>query len=163
MSRAPTIFGFPLWRGLKRRVGKKHLPKDRDFRRRVLVQWRNARIGDLYSDCSGLNRRLAAVEPIYRVVNRRGGEVLIDLEFAAEDGSSCSFFHCGVGPPLTYEEAERYRSELVEQERTKGDPQGFARRYSPEVMTIHPDGTFTVDWDALARLEARHAPCERSR
>jgi hypothetical protein len=160
MSRAPTVFGVPLWRGVRWRIGKKYLPKDRDFRRRVLVQWRDARLGDLYSDCSGLNRRLAAVEPEYRIVNRRGGKVLMDLEFTAEDGSSCSFYHCGVGPPLTYEQAERFRSELVEEERAKGDPEGFAQQYSPEVMTIHPDGTFTIDRDALARLEARHAPPE---
>lgn len=83
--------------------------------------------------------------------------MLVDLEFATQDGSSCSFFHCGVEPPLNYEQAERYRSDLVEKERAKGDPDGFALRYSPEVMTIHPDGTFTIDQEMLVQLQAcRH-------
>lgn len=32
----------------------------------------------------------------------------------------------GVEPPITYDEAERYRADLVRRERAKGDPDGFA-------------------------------------
>jgi hypothetical protein len=148
---APKVFGFPVWVGLKKRIGKKLLRKDRDFRRRLLKEMAGLAVGDLVQDCSGLNRRIACVTPVYQSVGR--GKVLIDLDFEMTDGSSCSFYHCGVGLPLSYEEAERYRAELVASEQTRGDPDGLARRYSMQVMLIHPDGTFTVDQRALAELE----------
>jgi hypothetical protein len=157
MSRGPLIFGYPAWTGLKQRVGKTHLSRDFGFRHCVLVVWRDGKVGDLYRDCSGLNRRLAAVVPEYAPVGKGKGQVLWDLELLAEDGSTCSFKHCGVEPPLSYEQAERYRASLVRRELARGDPDGLAIRWSPEVMTIHPDGTFTIDFAALDERQRRDA------
>jgi len=151
VSRGPLIFGVPAWTGLTKRVGKKRLTRKRDFRRRILVDWREAKIGDLYSDCSGLNHRLAAVDPAYRSVGRGNGKVLMDLDFIAEDGSACSFFHCGVDLPISYEEAERWRNWLVRKYQAQGNHQR-AREWSPEVTTIHPDGTFSRDRAAYRKV-----------
>lgn len=81
--------------------------------------------------------------------------MLADLDIEATDGSGCSFYHCGVDLPLSHVDAERYRAELEATEAARGDPHGFARRDAPGVMTIYSDGTFTTDYEALARLEAQ--------
>jgi hypothetical protein len=106
---APKVFGFPLWTGLKKRIAKKHLRRERDFRRRLLEDMAGLKIGGLYQNCSGLNHRVKQVTPVYRRVGK--GRVLVDLDFEATDGSCCSFFHRGVMLPLSYEEAERYHAE----------------------------------------------------
>ena len=163
MSRAPLVFGFPAWIGLTKRVGKTHLTRERDFRHRILVDWRDGKIGDLYSDCSGFNHRLAAVDPAYRRVGRGKGEVLMDLDFIAKDGSSCSFFHCGVDLPISFEEAERWRQWLVRKALAEGDHQR-ARIWSPEVTTVHPDGTFSIDSTAYLRVRDEDTgPCRPGR
>jgi hypothetical protein len=142
MRRAPTIFGQPLWIGLKRRVGQRHARRVWGPWRSLLAEWGKTQAGDLYCDCSGLNRRLATAEPDYRRVGRKG-KVLFDLDLTATDSSTCSFRFCGVEPPLTFEQAEQFRRQLVDKEQRRGDADGFARRYSPDVMNIHEDGTFS--------------------
>ena len=134
----PRPFGYPAWVGVKRRRAKKVLnARGRELLARfhAASQWR---VGDLVRTCDGLNSRVRAVTPDYREYRR--GRVLVDLDIVT-DRNRCSFYHCGVGAPLTYAAAVAYRDALVQRSRALGDPWGFAQRYA--AMTIHPDGTYT--------------------
>ena len=52
---------------------------------------------------------------------------------------------------LEYEEAERWRNWLVRKYQAQGNHQR-AREWSPEVTTIHPDGTFSRDRAAYRKV-----------
>jgi len=155
MSRGPLIFGVPAWIGVRKRLGKKRLKQYFGSQYRTLMLLREMKVGDLYNDCSGLNRRLALAVPAYETRGHKKGKVLFEFDLEAEDGSWCSFKHCGVEPPISYEAALRDRDRFVKQYSTEGkDIQ--ARRWSSEVTTIHADGTFSIDAVAEDRLH-RHA------
>ena len=178
MSAAPVVFGHPAWIQLNKRIAKKWMTRwwesDRDlyhggdknpvarraYRVRVLSGVLSEfRVGDLIKNCSGLNARITAIEPLYLPVGagkgkaRRKGQVLIEM-FIRTPGRTCYLFHCDVGPPVTQEQAEDLRERILGLELERGDPHGYGRWYSPEALTIHSDGTYTLDQDALHALEA---------
>ena len=134
----PVLFGFPLYVGLKRRVAKKHINMfgDRRTWKRFLAL-DGFKIGDLVSTCDGLNSRVVRVKPWYIRVGL--GKVLCDLDVDT-DRNWCSVYHCGVGPPITFEAAVQYRDNIMRRY-PLGHEYGFHERYSK--MTINPDGTYT--------------------
>lgn len=149
MSHTPTCFGYPLWIGLPKRIGKKHLRRGNMFRER-LKELADVRIGDLVCGCVGLNSRLLKVEPVYVGVGR--GKVLYDFDIECTPGQGhCSVFHCGVERPVSYEEAVRCRDETLAYAERTGKEHWFAK-YRRDVMTILPDGSFELDLDLLKTL-----------
>ena len=103
----PTVFGFPLWRNLKRRVAKKYLRRYRmEFVLDPAYWMLRAKIGvgDFVNDCTSFNGRILKLRPKYwRVGN---GQVLGNVEFSTEN-TGCSWIGCGVEPKLSREEIER--------------------------------------------------------
>jgi hypothetical protein len=133
----PKPFGFSAWSGIKRRIAKKIIDqRGREMFKRFQV-FSTYKIGDLVRTCDGLNSRVIGVEPVYVSAGRRG-KVLVDLDITT-DKNSCSMYHCGVGTPISYEEAVAYRDSII---RSYGsnDEWGFAERYSK--MVINEDGTY---------------------
>jgi len=142
-------FGFPAWIGVKKRIAKKIINScGRDMFRRF-QEFDKYKIGDLVCTCDGLNSRVVEIEPEY--VFTRRGKVLIDLDIRT-DKNSCSMYHCGVMPPISYKEALAYRDGIIKQW-ADNDVWGFALRYSN--ITIHEDGTYTSGetWEATTRDE----------
>lgn len=153
-------FDWPVVSGMTKRIAKKNI--SRYFRRRAkaagfrsatkYLAWRLKGIerldtGDLVQDCTGLNGRIKETYPTYIEVGK--GLILIDVDLTMEDGRGCSMYHCGVTTPKTYEEAEAYRDSVVAEGPSCWN---FDLRYSKEAMTIHPDGTFTQNYDKLNKL-----------
>jgi hypothetical protein len=178
MSAAPVVFGFSAWIKLNKRTAKKRMTREweidrysfyggdknpvarRAYRVRVLSgMLSNFRVGDLIKNCTGLNARITAIEPLYIPVGagkgkaRRKGQVLTETLIKTPVGT-CFLFHCDVGPPVTQGQAEELRERVLKLETERGDPCGYGRWCSHEVLTIHSDGTYTVDQDALDALEA---------
>lgn len=139
--RAPKVMGVPLWKGsIKKRVAKKYVKLalgERNMRQR-LQEMKNYKVGDLISECSGLNSRIKEIDPQYW--HLRAGVFLHDIDFLT-DKTSCSFYHCGVGPPKTAQECRDYIKELIAECEKNGDEWGFVPRYSK--IVVNDDGTHT--------------------
>lgn len=145
----PCPFGFSMWSGVRRRLAKKIIDSyGRELFRRF-TELDGFKLGDLVSTCDGLNSRVVEVEPDY--VFTRRGKVLVDLHIRT-DKNSCSLYHCGVRPPISYKEAVTYRDEIVKAW-AGNDVWGFALRYAD--LIIHEDGTYTggETWNATTRDE----------
>lgn len=132
-------FGIPAWLHCKRRVAKKYINRrKRDLWKRFKEFHDYNR--DLISDCSGLNTKPDFIEPNYKCIGKKG-YVLFDLDFEGPQ-NSCSFYHCGVGLPKTYEECVGYVKQTIERWKDNKGGWDFADRYSK--LILHVDGTF--DW-----------------
>lgn len=136
----PAPFGYPAFRGIKRRVAKKILARRGRSLYARYCEFHNYPRDGIVRTCSGLNERLKSVEPSYTRVGRRG-QVLFDIEFVTARGASCGLYSCGIELPITREQCQQYVENLVGFCREHGDSWGFAERYSK--MTLHDDGTFT--------------------
>lgn len=108
--KVPTLFGFPIWRGkVKRRIVKKYLR--RFHRQHTLSDEYRKRFdgygtGSYVNDCSGLNGKITEMTPCYYSVGRRGGEILVDVDFMTTN-TGCSLASCGVEPALDREVIEK--------------------------------------------------------
>lgn len=150
---APKAFGYPLWYGkIKKRIAKKKINKYRKqfymgklytpFMR--LCGFSNYGPGSLINDCSGLNIEIKTVDPEYRFTKK--GAWLSDFDIQGTPHGSCSFFHCGVDHPITQEQAEKVRQEMVKV--WTGSEWKFSENYSEDNMKILPDGTYRrKDWN----------------
>lgn len=157
-----AAFDWPVVYGLTKRIAKKNISryfgrraKQRDMTALQYLAWRfngieHLGIGDLVQDCSGLNGRIKEINPLYMETGK--GLLLIDVDLTMDNGRGCSMFHCGITTPKSYEEAEAYRESII-----AAGPSvwNFDLRYSKEVMTIHPDGTFTQDYEKMDELVAQ--------
>jgi hypothetical protein len=123
---APTLGGVPLWINLRNEVGEARLARQfgPDFLLRAPRE-----VGDLYSDCTLGNKRLAEVQVEYRGVGR--GRMAGWIYLISEHGGSCGLPACYVGPPESPESIEAWRRQIVEHFNAIGDADQ-ARRYSPE-------------------------------
>jgi len=141
---APKLFGFPLWRRLKRRIAKKYLRRyDREwfFHLAADRHLATAGIGSLVQACAGLNERITWMSPQYIRVGH--GEVLFDIDFSSPT-NGFSLRHCGVDKPLTYDECIKYCEEAVQRAVDEGDPYGFAKSYKiGDGIIVNNDGTYT--------------------
>lgn len=103
-----TLFGVPLWFGkVKSKVAKKHLGQGVRWFWKNRPEFRAMTIGGVINDCSGLNRTIAAIDPFYVPVGRRGGRVLFDIDFTSTEGAGCSLISCGVEPARSQEQIEK--------------------------------------------------------
>lgn len=134
----PKPFGIPAWSGVKRRIAKKVI---NSLGRGMLQRYQDfhgKKIGDLISTCSSLNERVIEIESVYNYTRR--GMILIDIIFYCEH-SICSMYNCGVGLPITYEEAVEKREQIIKGWKDN-DVWGFAERYSNYIL--HKDGRFQI-------------------
>ncbi len=130
---------IPIWSKTSRRLAKKII-KIFGRGRNMMEKFKKLegfKIGDLVKTCDGLNSHVVEIEPLYFFTKR--GKVLVDLRIIT-DRNSCSLYYCGVGPPISYNEAVEYRNKIVKAY-SNNDEWGFAERYSN--MIIHEDGTYT--------------------
>ncbi len=151
----PVLFGCPLYKNMKRRVANKYIKElhwAMSLRSAGWEEWTeevgHIRVGDLYSDCFGYNRRATYIEPNYAGMGN--GQILIDIDIGNEVGGSCSLFHCHPGPPKSREEVEQYRQSIIN--RPDARNWNWDITYSPEVMTVNPDGTVTINHELEKRL-----------
>jgi hypothetical protein len=129
---APTILGFPIWKGhVKRRVLNKYMNR---FRNKWMLgpygqEMSKLGVGDFINDCTGFNRRIAKLYPEYYVVGTRrmryhepvretgaragNGFILIDVDITTEQGGGCSLCSCGVQPKLSVAEIESKTLEFI--------------------------------------------------
>jgi hypothetical protein len=158
MKQISVVMGCPLWLGkVKARVAKKHLIGV--FRNRAyLTEMSQIKPGDLISDCSSFNVRVASVEPRYYTPSARwvGGtlrtlrfRVLVDIDITNDKGGICSLAHCGVELPRSREDIIRDWEERIPWYIANGDTWDFAKRY--EFTTVLPDGQAIVDYEAMYR------------
>lgn len=114
MSKIPTMFGFPLWRGkIKRRLAKKHLRSVRSawmLSRSAQAAFARLGLGDFINDCTGLNGRIISMTPLY--AGCHGGSVLADVDLQTSN-TGCSLQSCGIEPKLPREEVERRKLEFA--------------------------------------------------
>jgi len=142
-----TLFGFPLYIGMKRRVAKKYFNRywmsrsDKQQYSAYLKQFEHTKIGDSVNTCSGLNGKITGMTPEYILVG--GGQLLLDIVLCTTVGN-CSFTHCGIEPPKTKAEMEAAIKEYLQHPQAK--LWGWDIRYSPEVTTIHDDGTVVINY-----------------
>lgn len=153
-----SLFGFPMSIGLKSRIAKKYFNRiwmsrcekenKREFHKH-LEYFTSIKVGDSVNTCTGLNGKIIQLYPLYFSVP--GGELLADVDMMTSVGG-CSFCHCGIAPPLTKAEMEA----RIQEYRTCSiaDRWNWDIRYSPEVTTIHEDGSVTIDWEREKQLLA---------
>ena len=136
----PKPFGYPLFKGMKRRVAKKWCNPSWKGHTQSVMEWlttlEDIRVGDLFSGCDGLNTKLVKVEPEYTSIHG-GGEILVGMNLFGET-NGCSLFHCGVRPPKTYEECSKYVQAIIKAW-GKDDKWGFAEKYGK--MELNLNGT----------------------
>ena len=143
----PTIFGLPIYTGLKKRIANKWVNKFRLYKIYRQHFNYNPKIGDLVCDCSSLNIKVVDAQGEYREIGK--GKVLWDVTLESEHGGYCSFRNCGVEPPITYEQAEQTRERIINRGPSEWN---FDIGYSKEVLTINPDGTFVKDYEKQKEL-----------
>lgn len=99
------ICGFPIWRGMKRRVAKKYFKGYRKFMLRAF-DYANIKIGDYVNDCTGYNGKIISMEPVYCHIGKTGkGSILVDVDIQTTN-TGCSLTYCGVYPALPQQEVE---------------------------------------------------------
>jgi hypothetical protein len=125
-------FGFPAYINCKRRIAKKYIGKNKWKR---FEEFHNY-IG-LVNDCSDLNMNPVKIEPEYFSTGRKG-YVLWDLSIS-DNTNSCSFIHCGIEMPKSYEECKKYIEDTIEKYKDN-DVWKFAERYRK--IQLHKDGTY---------------------
>lgn len=100
----PKLFGFPLWRQLSSRVGKKHLFRSIRAVVKRAPEFATYQIGSVVNDCSGWNRKVIDLIGSYRAIpHTKNGEVLCDIELKLQglsdsDVGYCSLAYCGIEP-----------------------------------------------------------------
>jgi len=141
---SPKAFGIPLWnKRIKKRIGKKIINQIRKGLFSRFLKFKDYKIGDLICDCSGLNIKIVDIIPEY--ICLKNNQILYDIEFKNEHGGFCSFLHCGVSYPITYEQAEKYREWILSNPEMR---KMFYKAYSKENMEINLDGTYKrKDWN----------------
>lgn len=154
--KVPTLFGVPLYQGMKRRVAKKYI---RHYWRFVFISEKGYRrwmkdmadkgVGSLVQGCSSFNERIKEVQAEYCRVGK--GKFLADVQVYSEN-NGCNAKYCGVDNPYTYEEV------LKHVEETRNHPEakmwGWDIRFSPEVFTLYEDGTYSINREREKELEA---------
>lgn len=96
----------PLYEGMSRRLGEKHLPTGRW--REKLEYGARLKPGDLISSCKGYNEIIHEVEPAYWQGLKPGKKVVVDFDIETIVGSSCSLTHCCTVPLETKEQVVAY-------------------------------------------------------
>jgi len=156
--KTPTLFGFPLYKNLKRRIAKKHIKRiwqsngwvDEDYRKWMDFASK-INVGSIVSACKGLNEKITSITPVYYGVGK--GYVLGNIEFNS-DTNGCNARHCSVGPAKSYEECCKYRDFILSNPKSKD--WDFDIQYSSEIMTIHEDGTYSINSELMfARINER--------
>jgi hypothetical protein len=106
-------------------------------------------VGSLVQGCSSFNERVTEVQAEYITVGK--GSFLCDVTIYSEN-NACDAKHCGVDLPYTYEEVLKH----VEMVRNHPEAKvwGWDIRYSPEVFTLHEDGTYSINREREKEIEA---------
>lgn len=101
-----TCLGFPIKKGRIRTrharslFGSFYISGLVDFKLSDYDKF-NFKVGDLASDCDGLNHRIAKIKPYYgKVALSKYGKVLMDFTFVKEDGTD----FCHAQAPITKQE-----------------------------------------------------------
>jgi hypothetical protein len=97
---------IPLYEGMSRRLGEKHLPTGKW--REKLEYGARLKPGDLISSCKGYNEIIREVEPEYWQGLKPGKKVVIDFGIETTVGSCCSLTHCCTVPLETKEQVVDY-------------------------------------------------------
>lgn len=134
----PRVFGFPLYRGMKKRQAKKFLKKEGDllskFKRLSRFKQRE---GDLINTCTGFNSKILEIYPEYFELCGHKGKLLSDIVLITNE-TTCSASNCGIEHAISYELACKRKEHIVEGWKDN-DEWGFSERYSnAEVL---PDGS----------------------
>lgn len=145
MRKIPTLFDCPLYVNMKRRVAKKYLNRwmrqhfSSDSKRmwNWIAAMENVKEGDLVHTCSGFNGKIIEITPQYRSVGN--GAVLVDVDLWTTTGG-CSALCCGVGHPITYEQAQESLRRVLSHPNAK--EYGWDKRY--ENAIVNQDGTVTI-------------------
>lgn len=97
---------IPLYEGMTRRLGEKHLPTGKW--REKLEYGARLKPGDLISSCKGYNEIIHEVTPDYWQGLKPGRKVVVDFSIETTVGSSCSLTHCCTVPLETKEQVVAY-------------------------------------------------------
>ena len=68
--------------------------------------------GDMINDCSGFNVVIARADP--EVYHTNKGWYIYDVIFTNEHGGCCSLRNCGVSPPLSVADIEKYKRQFYD-------------------------------------------------
>jgi hypothetical protein len=98
----------PLYEGMSRRLGEKHLRGMSKSRLFKLQHGARLKPGDLVSSCKGYNEIIRTIEPCYWSGLKPGKNVVVDFDIETAVGSSCSLMHCCTVPLETKEEIVAY-------------------------------------------------------
>jgi len=151
-----TLFGFPVSKGLKRRIAKKYFNRywmydhDKEAKQQYMVylqQFEHTKVGDVVNTCSGLNGKIMAMAPDY--ITAGSGQLLINIDLRTSVGT-CSFAHCSIELPKTKAEMEASIREYLS--RPDATTWFWDIRYSPEVTVIDDDGTVTINYELERQL-----------
>lgn len=85
----PKFCGFPLWKNLRQRIAKKHLPRWNQFNN---GDGQKLEIGGLFQACDAFNHRLASAKPEYYRVGH--GWVLGNVDLVSTDGTYHNWNGC---------------------------------------------------------------------
>jgi len=130
----PKPFGFPIAKHYKKRLAKKYIKSlGRNMWKRY-KQFHNYK--GLVSDCSGLNIQPLEITPVY--VGDNKSKILWDLDIRSSN-NSCSFYHCGIDLPKSYEECQEYIKYIIDTYKDH-DEWKLSKRY--KMIILKPDGTF---------------------
>jgi hypothetical protein len=130
-------FGFRINRHCKSRLAKKYL-KEMDINDTLnrFNLFHKYPIDGLITACTGLNMQPEKAEPLYIYFGRKS-KVLFDIQLYNRF-ESCSFRHCSVDKPKTYQQCLEY-IDHIKTHYKDDDPWGFKSRY--EKIVLNEDGT----------------------
>jgi hypothetical protein len=127
-------FGYRIAKHYKKRLVKKYIKAHRPGMWEKYKYFHN--YSGLISDCTGLNTKPIKITPIY--ISNYKSQILWDLDIKSNT-NSCSFYHCGVDKPKSYEECQDYINDIIKMYK-EDDEWGFAKRYSQ--IKLNQDGTY---------------------
>jgi len=101
-------FGIPAWKHCKKRLAKKIIKsRGRDMWKRY-QKFHNYK--GLVSGCNGLNMEPVKMIPLYLGKNKT--KIIWDIDLISKY-NSCSFYHCGIDKPKSYQECLDYINLIV--------------------------------------------------
>lgn len=136
-----TLFGFPVWKKLKKRRlmpalrwfwGKKPFAK-----MDAMKPFSTLGIGDWINGCTNFNVQIEEMRPNYVPIGN--GRLLIDIGFKTS-GGDCSLPYCGIELPISFEEAQRRMKEMLETDKYAKWPEMVARY---KTATLNPNGSLS--------------------